>query len=91
MYYETIGIDSQAVINGRLIQTASLEVKAEQLPMLATNVNQPNDQWTLEDISITNSNYDSTQQINSSENRANIQENFQANTYTPKRVWGKKL
>ena len=59
--------------------------------MLATNVNQPNDQWTLEDISITNSNYDSTQQINSSENRANIQENFQANTYTPKRVWGKKL
>ena len=91
VYYETIGIDSQAVINGRLIQTASLEVKAEQLPMLATNVNQQNDQWTLEDISITNSNYDSTQQINSSENRANIQENFQANTYTPKRVWGKKL
>ena len=91
VYYETIGIDSQAVINGRLIQTSSLEHKTQQLPMLTTDVNQPNDQWTLEDISNTSSNYNAPQQINSIENRTNTEDNLQSNSYTPKRVWGKKL
>jgi len=89
IYYETLGIDGKASVNGRLIQQSGAEWVSEKFPMLVAP-KQAESEWTVEELSPNNQYYSIPQTGNTVSNKLVVSPQNTPNTYSPKRVWGKK-
>ena len=90
IYYETLGIDGQASVNGRLIQQSNADVLNEKFPILAPP-KQVEPQWTLEELSPGDQYYSLDGTNNPAAKKLAVSSQNNSSTYSPKRVWGKKI